>query len=156
MLAGLGAVVTPIEAPFEPERGAYQHGHATEATVGRVPSAATAAGPPLLAKGGDPVTPERVGGHGSSAPSARRGKVAVARGNLAQHGLAKLRRQPARHRLVARPPHPGLLPPRGEKERAAASGWIPPLPRAPSRRVLLPQAPNRSTVNSPHRPSIAS
>jgi urease accessory protein len=27
MLLGLGAVVTPIEAPFEPERGAYQHGH---------------------------------------------------------------------------------------------------------------------------------
>jgi len=27
MLAGLGAVVTPIEAPFEPERGAYRHGH---------------------------------------------------------------------------------------------------------------------------------
>ncbi len=27
MLAGLGAVLTPIEAPFEPERGAYGHGH---------------------------------------------------------------------------------------------------------------------------------
>ena len=27
MLAGLGAVLTVIEAPFEPERGAYQHGH---------------------------------------------------------------------------------------------------------------------------------
>jgi urease accessory protein len=27
MLMGLGAVVTPVEAPFEPERGAYQHGH---------------------------------------------------------------------------------------------------------------------------------
>jgi urease accessory protein len=27
MLLGLGAVVTPVEAPFEPERGAYQHGH---------------------------------------------------------------------------------------------------------------------------------
>lgn len=27
MLTGLGAVVTPIEAPFEPERGAYRHGH---------------------------------------------------------------------------------------------------------------------------------
>jgi urease accessory protein len=27
LLAGLGAVVTPIEAPFEPERGAYRHGH---------------------------------------------------------------------------------------------------------------------------------
>jgi urease accessory protein len=27
MLARLGAVVTPIEAPFEPERGAYRHGH---------------------------------------------------------------------------------------------------------------------------------
>ena len=27
MLAGLGAQVTPIEAPFEPERGAYEHGH---------------------------------------------------------------------------------------------------------------------------------
>ncbi len=27
MLAGLGAMLTPIEAPFEPERGAYQHGH---------------------------------------------------------------------------------------------------------------------------------
>jgi len=27
MLSGLGAVLTPIEAPFEPERGAYRHGH---------------------------------------------------------------------------------------------------------------------------------
>ena len=27
MLSGLGAVLTVIEAPFEPERGAYQHGH---------------------------------------------------------------------------------------------------------------------------------
>jgi urease accessory protein len=27
MLAGLGAVLTPLDAPFEPERGAYQHGH---------------------------------------------------------------------------------------------------------------------------------
>ena len=27
MLAGLGAQLTPIEAPFEPERGAYEHGH---------------------------------------------------------------------------------------------------------------------------------
>lgn len=27
MLIGLGAVLTPVEAPFEPERGAYQHGH---------------------------------------------------------------------------------------------------------------------------------
>jgi urease accessory protein len=27
MLAGLGAHLTPIEAPFEPERGAYEHGH---------------------------------------------------------------------------------------------------------------------------------
>jgi urease accessory protein len=27
MLAGLGAQLTPIEAPFEPERGAYGHGH---------------------------------------------------------------------------------------------------------------------------------
>jgi urease accessory protein len=27
MLIGLGAVLTPIEAPFEPERGAYPHGH---------------------------------------------------------------------------------------------------------------------------------
>jgi urease accessory protein len=27
MLTGLGAVVTPVEAPFEPERGAYQHAH---------------------------------------------------------------------------------------------------------------------------------
>jgi urease accessory protein len=27
MLAGLGADVTPIEAPLEPERGAYEHGH---------------------------------------------------------------------------------------------------------------------------------
>ena len=27
MLAGLGAVLTPIEAPFEPERGAYRHEH---------------------------------------------------------------------------------------------------------------------------------
>jgi len=27
MLVGLGARLTPIEAPFEPERGAYEHGH---------------------------------------------------------------------------------------------------------------------------------
>jgi urease accessory protein len=27
MLIGLGAVLTPIEAPFAPERGAYVHGH---------------------------------------------------------------------------------------------------------------------------------
>jgi urease accessory protein len=27
MLVGLGAVLTPVEAPFEPERGAYRHGH---------------------------------------------------------------------------------------------------------------------------------
>jgi urease accessory protein len=27
MLVGLGAVLTPIEAPFEPERGAYGHRH---------------------------------------------------------------------------------------------------------------------------------
>jgi urease accessory protein len=27
MLIGLGAVLTPVEAPFEPERGAYHHGH---------------------------------------------------------------------------------------------------------------------------------
>jgi urease accessory protein len=27
MLAGLGAHLTPTEAPFEPERGAYEHGH---------------------------------------------------------------------------------------------------------------------------------
>lgn len=27
MLRGLGAVMTPLEAPFEPERGAYRHGH---------------------------------------------------------------------------------------------------------------------------------
>ncbi len=27
MLLGLGARLTPIEAPFEPERGAYAHGH---------------------------------------------------------------------------------------------------------------------------------
>jgi urease accessory protein len=27
MLVRLGAVITPIEAPFEPERGAYRHGH---------------------------------------------------------------------------------------------------------------------------------
>ena len=27
MLIGLGAVLTPIEAPFEPERGAYRHRH---------------------------------------------------------------------------------------------------------------------------------
>jgi urease accessory protein len=27
MLRGLGAAVSPIEAPFEPERGAYSHGH---------------------------------------------------------------------------------------------------------------------------------
>jgi urease accessory protein len=27
MLAGLGAHLTPVEAPFESERGAYEHGH---------------------------------------------------------------------------------------------------------------------------------
>jgi urease accessory protein len=27
MLIGLGAVLTAVEAPFEPERGAYRHGH---------------------------------------------------------------------------------------------------------------------------------
>jgi urease accessory protein len=27
LLAGLGAEMAPIEAPFEPERGAYRHGH---------------------------------------------------------------------------------------------------------------------------------
>ncbi len=27
MLAGLGAYLTPIEAPFEPQRGAYEHRH---------------------------------------------------------------------------------------------------------------------------------
>jgi urease accessory protein len=30
MLVGLRASVTPIEAPFEPERGAYGHGHGGE------------------------------------------------------------------------------------------------------------------------------
>ena len=30
MLVGLGARLTPIEAPFEPERGAYEHGHREE------------------------------------------------------------------------------------------------------------------------------
>jgi len=30
MLVGLGASVTPIEVPFEPERGAYEHGHGGE------------------------------------------------------------------------------------------------------------------------------
>jgi urease accessory protein len=30
MLVGLGARLTPIEAPFEPERGAYGHGHRDE------------------------------------------------------------------------------------------------------------------------------
>jgi urease accessory protein len=27
MLAGLGATLTPVEAPFDPEQGAYAHGH---------------------------------------------------------------------------------------------------------------------------------
>jgi urease accessory protein len=27
MLRGLGALLTPVEAPFEPEQGAYGHGH---------------------------------------------------------------------------------------------------------------------------------
>ncbi|MEX0853152.1 MAG: urease accessory protein UreE [Bauldia sp.] len=27
MVAGLGATVTPVEAPFDPEAGAYAHGH---------------------------------------------------------------------------------------------------------------------------------
>jgi urease accessory protein len=26
MLLGLGASLTPVEAPFDPERGAYDHG----------------------------------------------------------------------------------------------------------------------------------
>jgi urease accessory protein len=30
MLVGLGARLTPIEAAFEPERGAYEHGHGGE------------------------------------------------------------------------------------------------------------------------------
>jgi urease accessory protein len=30
MLRGLGARLTSIEAPFDPERGAYEHGHAGE------------------------------------------------------------------------------------------------------------------------------
>jgi urease accessory protein len=30
MVVRLGAIVTPIEAPFEPERGAYEHGHGVE------------------------------------------------------------------------------------------------------------------------------
>ncbi len=30
MLAGLGAHLTPFEAPFEPERGAYEHGHGAD------------------------------------------------------------------------------------------------------------------------------
>jgi urease accessory protein len=30
MLTGLGARLIPIEAPFEPERGAYKHGHGGE------------------------------------------------------------------------------------------------------------------------------
>jgi urease accessory protein len=30
MLVRLGARLTPIEAPFEPERGAYEHGHGDE------------------------------------------------------------------------------------------------------------------------------
>jgi urease accessory protein len=30
MLTGLGASLIPIEAPFEPERGAYEHGHRDE------------------------------------------------------------------------------------------------------------------------------
>jgi urease accessory protein UreE len=27
MLRGLGAALTPLEAPFDPEQGAYAHGH---------------------------------------------------------------------------------------------------------------------------------
>jgi urease accessory protein len=30
MLAGLGAQLMPIDAPFEPERGAYEHGHGAD------------------------------------------------------------------------------------------------------------------------------
>jgi urease accessory protein len=30
MLVWLGAQLTPIEAPFEPERGAYEHGHGAD------------------------------------------------------------------------------------------------------------------------------
>jgi urease accessory protein len=34
MLIGLGAVLTPIEAPFEPERGAYRHRHGPDSGRG--------------------------------------------------------------------------------------------------------------------------
>jgi len=34
MLIGLGAVLTPIEAPFEPERGAYGHRHGADGSRG--------------------------------------------------------------------------------------------------------------------------
>jgi len=34
MLIGLGAVLTPIEAPFEPERGAYGHRHGADGRRG--------------------------------------------------------------------------------------------------------------------------
>jgi urease accessory protein len=74
MLAGLGAVLTPIEAPFEPERGAYRHGHGggterpSAITVATVERPSTA-GPSLPAKAGDRVITAHCEGRGASAPS---------------------------------------------------------------------------------------
>jgi hypothetical protein len=43
-------------------------------------------------------------------------------GPLVRNGLAKALRHTAKHGLVARPLITNLLPPKGEKEPAAASG----------------------------------
>jgi urease accessory protein len=66
MLARLGAVLTLVEAPFEPERGSYRHGHGG-GDGGLAERSASAL--PLPAKAGNPVTPEHGEGHGASAPS---------------------------------------------------------------------------------------
>jgi urease accessory protein len=71
MLAGLGAVLTPIEAPFEPERGAYRHGHGGGAAVAESLFVATDVSMP--AKPGNPVTMECIVEHGASTPSPPKG-----------------------------------------------------------------------------------
>ncbi len=79
MLAGLGAVLTPIEAPFEPERGAYRHGHgdgsglAERGHVATAAAAAIASRFSLPVKAGNPVTPACQEGHGNSVPSPPKG-----------------------------------------------------------------------------------
>jgi urease accessory protein len=61
MLSGLGAVLTPIEAPFEPERGAYGHRHGEGGGRAQSFPAANLSSP---AKAGDPVCTERRAGQG--------------------------------------------------------------------------------------------